>query len=34
MVKTQVEELGGRIDVESVLGVGTLFSIQLPQEMY
>jgi PAS domain S-box-containing protein len=30
MVKTQVEELGGQINVQSVLGVGTLFIIRLP----
>jgi PAS domain S-box-containing protein len=30
MVKTQVEELGGSIDVQSVLGAGTLFIIRLP----
>lgn len=32
MVKTQVEELGGRIEVESIVGSGTLFIIRLPHE--
>jgi PAS domain S-box-containing protein len=32
MVKTQVEELGGSIEVESVFGAGTLFIIRLPKE--
>jgi PAS domain S-box-containing protein len=30
MVKTQVEELGGTIDVQSVFGAGTLFIIRMP----
>jgi signal transduction histidine kinase len=30
MVKTQVEEIGGSIEVQSTLGVGTLFKIILP----
>ena len=32
MVKTQVEELGGQIEVQSVLGAGTLFIIRLPNQ--
>ena len=30
MVKTQVETLGGKIDVESKVGVGTTFTIEFP----
>lgn len=30
MVKTQIEELGGTIDVKSALGLGTTFTIKLP----
>lgn len=30
MVKTQVEELGGTVEVQSTLGMGTLFKIVLP----
>jgi PAS domain S-box-containing protein len=32
MVKTQVEELGGTIDVQSVMGAGTLFVVRLPND--
>jgi chemotaxis protein histidine kinase CheA len=32
MIKTQIEQIGGSINAESELGVGTIFTIELPVE--
>jgi len=34
LVKSQVESLGGKIEVESKVGLGTTFSLHLPQNLY
>ena len=32
LIKTQVKSMGGEIDLESEVGKGTLFNINLPQQ--